>query len=215
MENYIDPVCGMSVNSLRLSFDYEGKTYAFCSEHCRKRFSENPEFYLNRTEKKHNTSLESIKTYFPLILIGIYLLGGIAAYELHSGEWNGMRMMTHFMGGFFVVFSFFKFLDLKGFADAYRTYDILARRFPFYGYMYPFIELALGLSYFALGNHNVVNALTFAVMGVSTIGVVQSLIRKQEIRCACLGTVFQLPMSTITLLEDLMMLIMAFVGFLN
>jgi len=47
------------------------------------------------------------------------------------------------------------------------------------------------------------------VMGVSTVGVVQSLLARRKIRCACLGTVFNLPMSSVTLTEDLLMVGMA------
>ena len=48
-----------------------------------------------------------------------------------------------------------------------------------------------------------------ALMGVSSIGVVQSLLKKRAIQCACLGTIFNLPMTKITLFEDLLMVAMA------
>jgi len=44
---------------------------------------------------------------------------------------------------------------------------------------------------------------------VSSVGVIQSVLNKRKIRCACLGAVFNLPMSTITILEDLLMAGMA------
>ena len=44
-----------------------------------------------------------------------------------------------------------------------------------------------------------------AVMSVGAIGVARTLLRKDRIQCACLGTVFNLPMSRITLVEDLLM----------
>jgi hypothetical protein len=46
-------------------------------------------------------------------------------------------------------------------------------------------------------------------MAVSSIGVIQSVFQKRKIRCACLGTVFNLPMSTVTLVEDGLMIAMA------
>ena len=46
-------------------------------------------------------------------------------------------------------------------------------------------------------------------MLVGSVGVVQSLLNKRQIRCACLGAVFNLPMSTVTLLEDGVMAAMA------
>ncbi|MGC4002218.1 MAG: hypothetical protein QM811_03360 [Pirellulales bacterium] len=117
--------------------------------------------------------------------------------------------MRHFMGGFFVAFAFFKLLDLRGFADAYRMYDVVAERSPAYGFVYPFLELGLGIAYLADVAPTATNVATILLMGVGAIGVVRSLLRKQTIRCACLGTVFNLPMSTVTLIEDGGMLAMA------
>jgi hypothetical protein len=50
---------------------------------------------------------------------------------------------------------------------------------------------------------------TIIVMGFSSLGVVRAVMNKQKIRCACLGAVFNLPMSTITIIEDLLMVAMA------
>jgi len=46
-------------------------------------------------------------------------------------------------------------------------------------------------------------------MGFSSLGVIQSVLDKKKIRCACLGAFFKLPMSTVTIIEDLLMVAMA------
>jgi len=120
-----------------------------------------------------------------------------------------MSAMRTFMGGFFVAFSFFKLLNLRAFADAYATYDIAAMRVRAYGSIYPFIELGLGVAYLAAFGGVITDAVTFAVMSLSTAGVLRSLLKKRAIQCACLGTVFNLPMSKITLIEDLSMVVMS------
>jgi prepilin signal peptidase PulO-like enzyme (type II secretory pathway) len=117
--------------------------------------------------------------------------------------------MGNFMGAFFLAFSFFKLLDLRGFADAYRGYDVVARPIPAYGYVYPFIELLLGVAYITAFQPFATNLVTLVVMAVSSVGVLQSVLNKRAIRCACLGTVFNLPMSTVTLVEDGLMIAMA------
>lgn len=155
------------------------------------------------------TQEKSFGTYYPLFLIFIYLLGFVSINAYVSGELNSMSLMNHFMGGFFVVFSFFKILNLKGFADSYVTYDVVAKKIKAYAFVYPFIELSLGMAYLAAWNLFFTNLTTILVMGVSSVGVVQSLMKKQKIRCACLGTFFELPMSTVSLIEDLLMLGMA------
>ena len=155
------------------------------------------------------------KPYSPLLLILLYLLGAVAMGELKNGDWNGMRMMTHFMGGFFVVFSFFKFLNLKGFVEAYQTYDLPAKWIPGYAWAYPFIELGLGISYLSIEDLRSVNWITLIVMSVSSIGVIQNIAQGKKIQCACLGTIFKLPMTKVTLFEDLLMVVMAIVGILT
>jgi cation transport ATPase len=148
-------------------------------------------------------------SYYPLVLIVLYILGATALVEVASGAFQPMRAMNHFMAGFFLVFSFFKLLDLSAFADAYASYDLVAARWRTYGFVYPLIELALGAAYLTGFQPLATNIVTLVVMGVSTAGVVRTLLARRKIRCACLGAVFNLPMSYVTLIEDLLMFGMA------
>jgi len=149
------------------------------------------------------------KTYKPILLVFGYILGVTLLVEFTADGFDGMRWMRHFMAGFFLVFSFFKLLDVPAFAMSYSSYDIVARRWLGWGYVYPFIELAFGLLFLTNIQPVFTNAATFVVMVVSTVGVIQSLLAKRKFQCACLGAVFNLPMSTITLVEDLLMVGMA------
>ncbi|MBK8095441.1 MAG: heavy-metal-associated domain-containing protein [Verrucomicrobiaceae bacterium] len=152
---------------------------------------------------------KSAQTYKPLLILLAYLLLVILAASVARGHFDLTEAMRLFMGGFFIAFSFFKMLDLRGFADAYRSYDLVAKVWPGYGIVYPFIELGLGLAYLADTHPLVVNAITATVMAVSLAGVLRAVFSNRAIRCACLGTVFQLPMSTVTIIEDGLMLLMA------
>ena len=125
------------------------------------------------------------------------------------GEFTLHRFMPNFMAGFFLVFSFFKMLDLAGFASSYAMYDLAAKKIPVYGYIYPFIELGLGTAYLLAYRPTLINAITFVVMAFSSIGVVLAVLNKQKIKCACLGTGFNLPMTTVTIIEDALMAAMA------
>lgn len=150
-----------------------------------------------------------LQTYKPLLLIAAFITGVSLLTSWNGTEINVMKWMSAFMAGFFIVFSFFKFLDLRGFADSYAMYDLLAKRVKGYGYVYPFIELALGVMYLVSFNPAITTMATIVVMGFSSIGVIKSVIDKKQIRCACLGAVFNLPMSTVTIIEDLLMVGMA------
>ena len=46
-------------------------------------------------------------------------------------------------------------------------------------------------------------------MTISLVGVLKSVLNKQKIQCACLGAVFNLPMSTVTIIEDALMILMS------
>lgn len=148
-------------------------------------------------------------TYKPLILVFSYILLVTLAVEVVNGSFELHRFMPNFMAGFFLVFSFFKMLDLNGFASSYSMYDLLAKRVSAYGYIYPFIELGLGIAYLLAYRPMLINVVTLIVMSFSSIGVILAVMNKQKIRCACLGTGFNLPMTTVTIIEDLLMAAMA------
>jgi copper chaperone CopZ len=169
-----------------------------------------------------------LATYYPLQLILTFILGGslliqIGLHAAAMGEPMGLGMhvmmglhtvtagetMRYFMAGFFLVFAFFKLLDVRAFATAYAGYDLLAARWQGWGLMYPFVELALGMAYLANYNPVLTSWATIIVMGFSAIGVIRAVASKTKIKCACLGTVFQLPMSTVTIVEDVGMVLMA------
>ena len=161
----------------------------------------------------HSSSDAETKTWFetykPVLLILFYisLVTVIAATSTGGFDWMlGMRV---FMSGFFFAFSFFKILDLKGFADNYADYDIIAKNYRGWGYIYAFIELGLGIAYAINFYPLLTNAVTLIVMSISIIGVLQSVLKKRKIQCACLGAVFNLPMSTVTILEDALMIAMS------
>ncbi len=152
-----------------------------------------------------NSQKSWLATYKPLLIIAAFITG----VSIVTSGGHTATAMNSFMAGFFLVFSFFKLLDLKSFASSYAMYDVLARRIPAYGYIYPFIELGLGLAFLTGFNPTFTNWATLIVMGFSSIGVVQSVVNKKKIRCACLGAVFNLPMSTVTIVEDLLMVAMS------
>lgn len=143
----------------------------------------------------------------PLFLIFIYLFA--AAFLLNVRNWDTGQAMLDFMGLFYIVFSFFKVLDLKGFPASFRMYDPLAKAIPVYGWMYPFVELGLGLMFLMRFQIAIALIATIIVLGLTTFGVAQTLLKKRSIRCACLGTALQLPMTEATIIENTIMLVMA------
>lgn len=163
--------------------------------------------------KEHNELSEQAKnwveTYKPVLLIFGYITLTTLLVQLVAHHFDYMHWMRHFMAGFFLVFSFFKLLNLKGFTESYSMYDVVAKRFKAWGYIYALVELSLGLAFLLDIEPFIVNWVTLVVMTVSLIGVLQSVLNKRKIQCACLGAVFNLPMSTITIIEDALMIAMS------
>jgi len=149
----------------------------------------------------------------PLFLILLYI--SVASVLLHRQDWNMQDMMLDFMGLFYIVFSFFKMLDLKGFPDSFRMYDPLAKRVPIYAKIYPFIETILGLMFLLRFQVKIALVATIIILGITTIGVTKTLLDKRSIRCACLGTALKLPMTEATFIENAIMLVMATILLIN
>ncbi len=154
------------------------------------------------------------QSYLPLFLIIAVILAGALAVSLRDyqrGAFVLANFIVYFMTGFFLVFAGFKLIDLRGFAHGYATYDLLAQRLFTYGYIYPFLELAFGLTMLAGLHPHALLWLEFAVMVFSGIGVAIKLARREPFTCACLGTFLKVPLTTITLIEDFGMAALALV----
>ncbi|GMU19267.1 MAG: hypothetical protein AMXMBFR12_04590 [Candidatus Babeliales bacterium] len=149
-----------------------------------------------------------VKDFIPLISIISLIILFTAFRQYYSGfSWQGA--MLDFMAGFFLVFGTFKLINLTEFAQAYSMYDIVARSIPAYAYLYPFIEIGLGLCYLFRYQLLVANIITLILMIIGSIGVFLALRKKEILMCACMGALFKIPMTYVTLAEDLIMGLMA------
>ncbi|MGY8929307.1 MAG: heavy-metal-associated domain-containing protein [Flavobacteriales bacterium] len=163
-----------------------------------------PTSLTSSTIPSEKTKLQQLK---PLLLILFYITS--AGALLHYKDWSWSEFMLDFMGLFYIVFGFFKMLDLKGFPESFKMYDPLAKRLPIYGWIYPFIETALGIMFLIRYEVNIALIMTLLVLGITTLGVTKTLLDKKTIRCACLGTALKLPMTEATLIENTLMITMA------
>ena len=153
--------------------------------------------------------LRALRPFVPLIsMLGIVVLWAtLASYPwgVHaSHDW-----MRHFMGGFFILFGMLKLINLPQFAAMFRGYDVVAARVPAWAYIYPFVEVEIGLLY-TFGLFPVFASITtVVVMSVGTIGIVQKLRAGGAQTCACLGGFFSVPLTWVTVAENMAMVLMA------
>lgn len=161
------------------------------------------------------TQKNSFRAFIPLVSI-LAAVAGISAFiAITTPAKDWMDSMRIGMGVFFLVFGSFKAVNIRGFAQAYAEYDILAKRSRAYALVYPFFELAIGVAYLVSFSLLWTSAFTALLMGVSAIGVGRELLNKNAIPCACLGVVFKIPMTKVTLAEDVVMGLMASVMLLT
>ena len=150
-----------------------------------------------------------IKQLKPLFIILGYI--SVTSILLNFRNWNSTNAMLDFMGLFYIIFSFFKILDIKGFSKSFKMYDPLAKKITIYGYIYPFIEILLGLMFLTRIEVNIALLITIIILGITSVGVTQTLLNKKTINCACLGTTLKLPMTEATFIENAIMITMAIV----
>ncbi len=163
---------------------------------------------INLVKPSTQFEVSLLKTYKPLIIVFAFIFLVSLAYQVSLGAFNIHLFMNHIMAGFFIGLSFFKFLDLKAFAESFSGYDPVAQRWLNYGYVYPLVELLLGLLFIAGKALIFANAVTTIVLTLTTYGVYKRLQSKSAFQCACLGTSFNLPLSNVTIAENLVMIAM-------
>ena len=141
-----------------------------------------------------------LKTYLPLIVI--VMLALIAG-------WAMTPWMPKTMGIFLLFLAQFKLFDLEGFAKGFGEYDLITKKFPIYGYAYPFIEVALGLMYLEGTHVRLAACLTLIVMLSGAYSITIALSKKKKLNCACMGTLLKLPLGSISIVENVGMSVMA------
>ena len=117
---------------------------------------------------------------FPLILILSYI--SLTSIIINFGR-SLDDLMIDFMGIFFIVFSFFKFLDYKSFPNSFAMYDPLAKALPLYGWIYPFIETILGLMFLFRFQLFTSIIITILLLSITTYGVINVLAWVQLSNC--------------------------------
>jgi hypothetical protein len=120
-----------------------------------------------------------------------------------------MSVMHAYMGVFLVFFALLKIFDLEGFTNGFARYDLISKQYRIWGYIYPFAELALGLAYLAFFWPVATYITTIVLFTFGAFGVFLAVRRGLEIACACMGNVLSVPLSTVTLTEDVLMSTMA------
>lgn len=153
--------------------------------------------------------MESLGAYRPLMRVILVILAVALGMQWQYESWNMNGFMHAVMGLFFVIFALFKFIDPDGFAKGFALYDHVAKQYPIYGRIFPYIELMLGTLYLAHAIPITTYLVTIMFSGANAWSVYKALKAGVNVQCACLGTVLKLPLSTVSLLENILTMFMA------
>lgn len=150
-------------------------------------------------------------SYRPVVaLFTMTALMAMAASHAVTGSPFTLRAAEWFIGFSMVVLALLKLQNIEGFATMFLNYDLLAKRWVPYSYVYPFAE---GLA----GVLMVAGALTWlsvpVALFIGTVGAASVFkavyIDRRELKCACVGGSSNVPLGFISLTENLMMVAMA------
>lgn len=159
---------------------------------------------MEENDKQHGSNF-TLSQYLPLVIISLFSL--ILSASLMKTQ---QELSYRFMGFFLALFSLFKWIDIKGFMESFKQYDIVSKYLPSYLLIYPILELVLGILYVSLTLLTITNIVTILIMGMNGFSVIVALYQKKNLNCACLGTVLKLPLTFVSLFEIIFMTLMAF-----
>jgi glutaredoxin/uncharacterized membrane protein YphA (DoxX/SURF4 family) len=145
-----------------------------------------------------------------VVLFALTALAAIAMMWAVAGELLTTRTIQWFIALSMVVLAMLKLQDVEKFSAMFLNYDLLARRWVPYGYVYPYAEALAGILMLA-------GALTWlsaaVALFIGTIGAVSVFkavyIDRRELKCACVGGSSNVPLGFVSLTENLMMIGMA------
>lgn len=163
-------------------------------------------------EHHHASSESSAAAYLKFSSIIAAIVALALLLYVQAGSEGVYEFMRWFMGVFLLVFAGFKLVGYNMFVMMFPSYDIIAKRSTLYAKAYPFIELGLGILFIIDAFTLARNLALLAIMGVGEIGVfIEVFRRKSGVHCACLGNIIKLPLSTVSLVENTTMVVMALV----
>ena len=153
--------------------------------------------------------LEHLSSKKPILLALTIVIVSSLSIQTPFQNFDLDNWFITYMGLFFMLFSFLKLLNIKGFSLTFSRYDLLGKNIPGFSISYPFLEFCLGVAFLTNSLLIAANLATLIFMISQSIGVGNVLRKKEIIQCACLGSSINLPVSYLTLIENLVMVSMS------
>jgi glutaredoxin len=149
-------------------------------------------------------------SYIPVL--AVFAVAALIALAIDTLTTGGItwRVLPNFIATAMCLLAMLKLQDVESFSSMFLNYDLLARRWVPYGYIYPFAELLAGVLMLAgvLTWLSVPVALFIGSIGAASV-FKAVYIDRRELKCACVGGGSNVPLGFVSLTENVMMVGMA------
>lgn len=150
---------------------------------------------------------ESNTSYFPVL--ALFVVAASLTVSIHANEslsLNWQNGLMQFIGVSMVLLGLLKLQNIEGFVNSFLGYDLLARRYVPYGFVYPYAEVIAGLLMVSSILPMVSIPLMLFIGGIGGVSVVKAVyIDKRELKCACVGGDSNVPLGFVSFLENAVM----------
>lgn len=149
-------------------------------------------------------------SYQPVVAVfSMALLMALAASHAAFGSIFTIRAVQWFVALSICILAILKLRDVESFSTMFLSYDLLARRWVRYGYIYPFAEAFAGVCMIAGSLLWLAAPLALVIGTIGAISIAKAVyIDHRELRCACVGGDSNVPLGFVSLTENLMMIVM-------
>lgn len=158
--------------------------------------------------KSRSQPEEGETSYQPVLAIfGVAFLLGLAISWYVFGTIFTIPAVEWFVSLSMALLAIQKLQDVRSFSTMFLNYDLLARRWVRYGYVYPFGEALAGVLMVAHALPIISVPVALFIGTVGAVSVFKAVyIDKRELKCACVGGTSNVPLGFVSLTENLFMI---------
>lgn len=151
------------------------------------------------------------ETYQPVIAVfAVALAMAITTTLAGRGGLDWIRIAELFVAFSMCVLGILKLQDLRSYATGFVQYDLVARHYVPYAYIYAWVEAVGGVLMIAGIGTLIVAPVVFLVSAIGAVSIIDAVyIKKRDLHCACVGGGSSVPLGFVSLSENLIMLAMA------
>ena len=149
---------------------------------------------------------ERVLTYLPVFYVYAFSilvsLNIVFFYDL-----NIRSLILYFLGFFSLTFGILKFINLNSYVESLLEYDFIAQRFKLYAYLIPILELIFGVLFILQREILLIEYLCIIFFTLNIVVIANALEKRRSFTCACMGGLFKIPLSYVSLLESFTMVL--------